>query len=315
MTEYMDYDDTIYDELDHKSNGKKIRSWISTIIAVAFLIGCVVLVIVRMPRNVRAKFSAVSSSEYTVGESVKNTDKSPMYRLYQRMTNGEKVTVNADFAKENKFFSDLLDESVQNEKQSKVYHNDNNGILSVVQCYWLKNMSGSGQTGENAAKQMSADILMLPYSSADSKITFEQPIRFSVTYYRGNGMNFIESKYVKVDEFRLNFYKISVEVKSAENDNISDMTAKLVLTDGINKKEYENRTFEKYMTLSNGDEKKTELLSGGEVGDTHVEQRLYAENIATSIKAQISFDDTLYHKFDRFEMSAKNGDKFTVTIN
>lgn len=315
MAEYMDYDDTIYDELDHKSKSKKIRSWISFIIAVVFLLSCVVLVIVRMPENVRAKFSAVSSAKYTVGDTVGSMDKSPMYQLYQQMTKDEKVTVNDEFAKNNKFFSDMLSQAIQNGKQTKVYHNDNNGILTVVQCYGLKRMSGSGEVSENSDKQMDADILMLPYSSADNKITVSQPIRFSVAYYCGSGMNFIKSKYVRTEEFRLNFYKISIDVKSGKNDNIADTTVKLALSDGISKKENENRTFEKYMTVQNGDGQKTELISGGDIGDTEVEQRLYAGNIATSIKTELKFDDTLYRKFERFEMSAEKGDQFTVTVN
>ncbi|MGN0114370.1 MAG: hypothetical protein ACI396_03515 [Acutalibacteraceae bacterium] len=318
MSEYMDYDDSIYDNLDHKeSRAKRIRSWISVILSVIFLIGIVVFVIVRMPKTVRAKFDTVTTDIHTVGETLKPLEDNEFYKLYTVLENGT-VKYNDSMKKLYPKAYEIVTDSLDSANQNKMYQYDMNGILIIAQNRSLKKedkTSASGTDKTEKSCKVMVDVLMVPYSGEGGNIAVSMPIRYTIGCYTGTGTDFISSEYVKSDVFGLNFYSISVKIKSGSGENIKTVDAALKLTDGITKSEAENNTLYEKLYMINGDNKQYSLISGGTRGDTVIEKRLTSGDISTEATIKADFDDVMYRKFESLSVKATKNDTYSISIN
>lgn len=318
MSEYMDYDDSIYDNLDHnESKAKKIRSWISVILSAVFLIGIVVFVIVRMPKTVRAKFDTVTSQTHTVGETLKPFEENEFYKLYTELENGT-VKYNDSMKKEYPKAYEIVTDSLDSANQNKMYKLDMNGTLIIAQNRALKKedktSAGSADETQKSCKVM-VDVLMVPYSGEGGNIAVSMPIRYTIGCYTGTGTDFISSEYVKSDIFGLNFYSISVKIKSGSGENIKTVDAALNFTDGITKAEAEDNTLYEKLRLIDGDEKEYSLISGGTRGDTTIEKRLTSGDISTEATIKAYFDDVMYRKFESLSVKATKNDTYSISVN
>ena len=317
MSEYMDYDDSLYDNLDHKeSRGKKIRSWISVILSAAFLISIVVFVIVRMPKTVRAKFDTVTSNTHTVSDTLMPLEDNEFYKLYTALEDGT-VKYNAQMKEQYPTAYEIVTDSLDSANQSKMYHYDMNGTLIIAQNRSLKkednaSIGGVGETNESC--KVMVDVLMVPYS-ADNGITVSMPIRYTIGCYTGTGADFISSEYVKSDIFALNFYKVTVKIKSGDGENIKTVDTALKLTDGITKAEAEDNTLYDKLTISGGDDKNYSLISGGERGDAIIEKRLVTYETTTEAEIIADFDDVMYRKFESLTVKTAEKDTYSISIN
>ena len=319
MAEYSDYDDSIYDELDHVGKAKKFRSWIPTILSVLFLASVVIFVIVRMPKTVRTKFDTVTSSEHTVGENG-DYNKNEFYKLKSALDNDETFTVDDKFKEEYPNVYKLIKSSKKDIAQNTVYSFDEDNILTIAQVYIISEDS-TAQTSKDdhsITGNVCVDIVNVKYSSTDDgQITLENPDRFSISYMSSQnaGVNTLSSHYVKSDSFRLNFYTLSVKLISAKKDNYKSVNMMLTLSDAITKEEAENNTFGKAVTLVGSDGKSDEIISGGERGDLSIEKQLISGDLATTATVKIFFDDVMYRKFDNISVKANKGDRFAISIN
>lgn len=317
MAEYMDYDDSIYDNLDHnESCARKIRSWISVILSAIFLISIIVFVVVRMPKTVRAKFDTVTTDTHTVGETLKPLEDNEFYKLYTALDNGT-VKYNDSMKKLYPTAYNIVTDSLDSANQNKIYHYDMNGTLIIAQNRSLKkeDKTSNGSNNEkNESCKVMVDVLMVPYSG-DDIITVSMPIRYTIGCYTGTGTDFISSEYVKSDIFGLNFYSISIKIKSGSSENIKTLDAALNFTDGITKSEAENNILYDKLTISGGDDKNYVLVSGGTRGDTKIEKRLATDDVSTEAKIKVDFDDIMYRKFESVSVKAYAKDTYSVGVN
>lgn len=319
MAEYSDYDDSIYDELDHVGKAKKFRSWIPTILSVLFLTSVVIFVIVRMPKTVRTKFDTVTSSEHIVGENG-DYNKNEFYKLKSMLDNDETFTVDDKFKEEYPNVYKLIKSSKKDIAQNTVYSFDDDNILTIAQVYIISEDS-TAQTSKDdhsVTGNVCVDVVNVKYSSTnDGQITLENPDRFSISYMSSQnaGVNTLSSHYVKSDSFRLNFYTLSVKLISAKKDNYKSVNMTLTLSDAITKEEAENNTFGKAVTLVGSDGKSDKTISGGERGDNSIEKQLISGDLTTSATVKIFFDDVMYRKFDNISVKANKSDRFAISIN
>lgn len=316
MSEYMDYDDSIYDNLDHnESRGKKIRSWISVIVCALFLISTVIFVIVRMPKTVRANFSTVTSETHTVGDTLKPIEENEFYKLYNALESGT-VKYNNSMKRDYPTAYEIITDSLDPANQNKLYHYDMNGALIIAQNRSRKkeNENSAKDDDSNNICKVMVDVLMVPYT-ADGNVAVSMPIHYTIGCYTGTGADFISSEYVKSDVFGLNFYAISVKLKSGSGENIKSADASLNLTDGITKAEAEENTLYNKLSMVGGNENEYMLISGGTRGDTVIEKRLISGDISTEATVKADFDDVMYRKFESLTVKAAAKDTFCIIVN
>ena len=318
MSEYMDYDDSIYDNLDHnESRSKKIRSWISIIVCALFLISTVVFVLVRMPKTVRAKFSTVTSDTHSVGDTLKPIEENEFYKLYNVLEDGT-VKYNDSMKKAYPTVYEVVTDSLDPANQNKMYQYDMNGTLIIAQNRSLKKedktSAGNATETQKSCKVM-VDVLMVPYSGKGGYVAVSMPIRYTIGCYTGAGTDFISSEYVKSDVFGLNFFAISVKIKSGSGENIKTVDAALKFTDGITKTEAENNSLYEKLSLIDGNEKEYSLISGGTRGDTIIEKRMISGDISTEATVKAVFDDVMYRKFESLTVKASNNDTYSISVN
>ena len=318
MSEYMDYDDSIYNNLDHnESRSKKIRSWISIIVCALFLISVVVFVIVRMPKTVRAKFDTVTSDSHTVSDKLKPLDDNEFYKLYNALENGT-IKYNDGMKKDYPTAYEIVADSFDSANQNKMYHYDMSGAVVIAQNRALKKedkTSAGGDLKTEQSCQVMIDVLIVPYSGSDEGVSVSSPIRYTLGCYTGGGSNIIAKEYVKSDVFGLNFYSISIKVKSGSGENIKSADAALNLTDGITKAEAEENTLYNRLSMIGGREKEYSLISGGARGDTVIEKRLISGDISTEATVKADFDDVMYRKFESLTVKAAANDTFNIIVN
>ena len=159
------------------------------------------------------------------------------------------------------------------------------------------------------------DVLMVPYSGKGGYVAVSMPIRYTIGCYTGAGTDFISSEYVKSDVFGLNFFAISVKIKSGSSENIKTVDAALKFTDGIIKTEAENNSLYEKLSLIDGNEKEYSLISGGTRGDTVIEKRLISGDISTEATVKAVFDDVMYRKFESLTVKASNNDTYSISVN
>ena len=317
MSEYMDYDDSIYDNLDHnESRSKRIRSWISIIVCALFLISTVVFVLVRMPKTVRAKFSTVTSDTHSVGETLKPIEENEFYKLYNVLEDGT-VKYNDSMKKEYPTVYEVVTDSLDPANQNKMYQYDMNGTLIIAQNRSRKkeNENSAKDDDSNNICKVMVDVLMVPYSGKDGYVAVSMPIRYTIGCYTGAGTDFISSEYVKSDVFGLNFFAISVKIKSGSGENIKTVDAALKFTDGITKTEAENNSLYEKLSLIDGNEKEYSLISGGTRGDTIIEKRMISGDISTEATVKAVFDDVMYRKFESLSVKASKNDAYSISVN
>lgn len=319
MAEYSDYDDSIYDELDHVGKAKKLRSWIPTILSVLFLASVVIFVIVRMPKTVRTKFDTVTSNEHTVGQN-EDYKLNEFFKIKTALDDEQTFTVDDSFKKEYPNVYKLIKLSKKDIAQNTVYSFDENNVFTIAQVY-ITSEDSTAQTSENdrsVTGNICVDIVNVKYSSnQDGQITLENPERFSISYLSSQnaGVNTLSSHYVKSDSFKLNFYTLSLKLISAKKENYKSVDMALSLSDAITKEEAENNTFGKAVSLVGSDGKSDKIISGGKRSDTSIEKKLVSGDLATTATVKISFDDTMYRKFDNISVKSNIGDRFAISIN
>lgn len=325
MSEYMDYDDSIYDNLDHKqSRSKKIRSWISVILSAAFLISIVVLVFVRMPKTVRVNFATVSSDEHLIGEKFTPLEENEFYKLYSALEKGT-VKYNRSLKKNYPTAYTLITDSFFKVNQNKLCRYDMNGALTIAQSRELdmenkvqtkthENITNAKVIEFKQSRQIMIDVLIVPYSG-EKDITVSAPVHYTIGCYTGKGTDFITEEYVNNDVFSLNFYSISVKIKSGSGENIKTVNAALNFTDGITKAEAEKNSLYNKLSLENGNEDEYSLISGGERGDRVIQKQLTAGDISTEAVVKAEFDNVMYRKFESLNVTPSENGTFNIIVN
>ena len=319
MAEYMDYDDTLYDASEH-SKRAKIKSWISIILSVAFLLSAVIFVIVRSPKNVRTKFDAVTGAWHEINsDDLKNADaykNGEFYKLYTAFQNDETFKYNESFKEEFKSVYEVISADKKQLSTEKVYSFEQENSLILALPYVLtQDKTAKASENDNSVRgTIGTDIVIIPYTvTADNSAQILNPIRYSLCFYNETtGARYIESRYVKSDSFRLNFYKISIEIE--DKKNIKSVDAKLTLSDAISKENADKLTFYNAISLKHGDEKSYKTISGGNRADFDITKHLVSANTQTDATVIINFDDDIYDNFKSFEVKGSYT-KFRIIVN
>lgn len=315
MAEYMDYDDTLYDASEH-SRGKKIRSWISIIISAAFLLSLVILVIVRLPQNVRTNFQTVKTELHELN---KNGDisKNEFMTIHDAFEKDESFNVNSEFKEKFSIIYSIITTPRIDITTSKVMMFDSDGALTLAIPYIV---SGDKTVSNDEAKDqvsgiVGVDFVVLPYSSTkDGVVTISAPIRFSMRYYNEkSGMHYVAGQYVKSDSFKLNFYTLSLITSGDEN--IKYQTVKLNLNDAISKSVADDESAYKTIVAKDGNINEYKLLNGGKRGDTFIEKQLCFAPPTTEVTSSLKFNDYLYSNMKSVEFNIPVSSKFSISVN
>lgn len=319
MAEYMDYNDYDY---GFKSKKQRLKANIRLIVAIAFLICVVIFVIVRMPENVRTSFGPVYSKTHTVGEKSTNRD-NEFVRFYNKFNDNDTATFDDDFKENYPEIYSLVYQDKKEISKGEVKTFDEGGYFVIALPYEVsrdKDLNGEyydkdktyiiGITG--------VDFYVFKYTTEDN-FKIEKPFRFSIRLHAdtNTAIPYIERVYVKSESFRLNFYSLSVEV-SGENA-FDGIITNLTLTEGINKSEFENDFFTKQQFVKNSDNgdlvSACEKTAFGERGDKGVETKFDFSTAVKKAEVGINFDDTVYSKFDGFEIKSEKTFKYKIKVN
>lgn len=319
MAEYMDYNDYDY---GFKSKKQKLKANIRLIIAIAFLICVVIFVIVRMPENVRTSFGPVYSKTHTAEEKAKKSG-NEFTTFYEKFDDNDTVAFDENFKTEYPNIYSLVYQDKKEISKGEVKTFDEGGYFVIAKPYQVsrdKDLNGDyydedktyliGITG--------VDFYIFKYEVGET-FRIENPYRFSIRLHNeiNTAIPYIERVYVKSESFRLNFYSLSVEV--SDENGFDNITTSLTLTEGINKSEYENEFFTKQQFVKNSDN--ADLVSAyektafGERGDKGVKTKFDFSTSVKKAEVGINFDDTVYSKFDYFEISGIKNGNYRIKVN
>lgn len=319
MAEYMDYNDYDY---GFKSKKQKIKANIRLIIAILFLVCVVVFVIIRMPENVRTDFDPVYSNTHTVGEK-KGTGKNEFAVFYEKYSDNDTLLFDEEFKNNYPNIYSLLYLEKKELSKGEVKAFDSDGYFVIARPYEVsrdKDLNGEyydkdktyiiGITG--------VDFYIFKYDIGEN-FKIEKPFRFSVRLHSdiNTAVPYVERVYVKSDSFRLNFFSLSVEV--TDEKDFDEITTNLTLTDGINKSEFENEFFIKQQFVKTTDNQ--DLISAfekdafGKRGDKSAETSFDFSTSVKKAEVGIKFDDTVYSKFNGFEIKNVQNRKYRIKVN
>lgn len=319
MAEYMDYNDYDY---EFKNKRQKRNANIRLILAILFLVFVVVWTFTHLPENVRTSFGPVYSSEHKVGEKAQ-TKENEFVKFNGQFKNDQKTNFDDDFKKDYPNIYTLAKMPKLDIAKEKVQTFDEGGYFVIAYTYEVerqKDINGNyydegktyivGTTG--------VDFYIFKYNS-NGGFSVEKPERFSVRLHANKDdlVPYIEKVYVKSESFRLNFYSLSVVVES--DKELSETLTTLTLESGINKDEFEDNFFTKQQFVKSAENQDligtTELLDGGQRGDTTLKNRIALKTPSKSIEVGLNFDDSVYSKFESFSLPAIDGATYKIKVN
>ena len=325
MPEYMDYNDDIYGDNgvnDKKAKRKKRWSNIRLCLSILFLIAVVVLVVVRMPENVRTHFDPVYSSKHKVGEEIKQAE-NEFVKFNKTFENNQSINFDEQFKKDYPEIASLVRMKKLDIAKERVVSFDKNGYFTIAIVYEVSRQTDPNGNYYDEDKEYivgttGVDFYTFKYDTTDG-FSFEKPERFSVRLHAGANdlVPFVEKVYVKSESFRLNFYQLSVVIKAEQK--IESVSSELLLEDGINKEQYQKNTFVEQQFVKSTDNQvlsdKYEILAGGERGDDYLLTKHLLKTPMEQLEFGIEFDDTLYNKFKSFKVENIKNATYTIKVN
>lgn len=319
MAEYMDYNDYDY---GYKTKRKKIFANIRLIIAIAFILFVVIWTWTHLPENVRTSFKSVYSSAHTIDET-KDKKTNEFVSFNNTFNNDEKVNFDDDFKKKYPEIYALARMPKIDITKQQVKTFDIGGYFVIATTYEVNREKDSNGNYLDADKEYiigttGVDFYIFKYNT-DKDFSIEKPKRFSIRLHAGKNdlMPYIEKVYVKSESFKLNFYSLSVVTES--KTPFSEVVTVIDLESGINQKENENSFFTKQAFIKSVENqsivKTIETLSGGERGDTTIQNRFSLQSSTAKAEIGINFDDTVYNKFEKFTIKSIKDATYTIKVN
>lgn len=320
MPEYMDYND--YDG-GEKTKRQKILSTISCILSAAFLIFIVIWTFTHLPENVRTNFEPVYSSAHKTDEPEK-ASRNAFLEFNSAYSEGEKVVVDKDF-KSNAYrkIYELTQVSKLDLAKDKIDTFNIGNTFVVVRTYEVERQKDANghyydENKDTIIGTLGFDVLIFEFDTKDGFV-INNPKRFSMRYH--NKINdlvpTIEKVYVESESFRLNFYSLSIVVES-ENE-FDKVYTNLNLSEGINKKEFENQFFVTSQFAKSKENKDLmnliETKKGGERGDKFVSSAVSLSAPIKFAEIGINFDDAFYNKFSSFKVDAIENATYKIKVN
>lgn len=319
MAEYMDYNDYSY---EFKSKRQKRWANIRLVIAILFLVLVVVWVATNLPENVRTNFEPVYSSAHKIGEK---TDKkgNEFVKFNKKFANEEKINFDEDFQKNYPNIYAMARMKKLDIAKEIVSTFDEGGYFVLTRTYQVEREKDANGNYYDTDREYiigttGVDFYVFKYGT-DGGFSLEKPERFSIRLHAGQGdlVPYVEKVYVKSESFRLNFYSLSVVVKS-ENE-IEEVRTTVTLDGAIDKREFESNFFSKQQFVKSTENQDLigiiENLDGGQRGDTHLSNRIALKTSMKEIHVGLNFDDAVYNKFDSFKIDEIPNSTYTIKVN
>lgn len=320
MAEYMDYNDYDY---DFKSKKQKRNANIRLVLAILFIVVMVAWMFINYPENVRTNFGPVYSSAHKIGEKVDNKAENEFVLFKNSTKNDEKIKIDDDFkAKYPNIYSLAKMPKLEISKE-KVKTFDENGYFVIAFTYEVERQKDSNGNYYDEGKAYiigttGVDFYIFKYST-DKEFSIEKPERFSIRFHENQNELFpyIEKVYVKSESFRLNFYSLSLTVKSEKE--IGEINTSVNLESAINKSEAENNFFTTQQFIHSSDNQDligtAEITEGGMRDDTFIKNRFSLKTPMKKIEIGLNFDDAIYNKFLKYSVSEIENATYTIKVN
>lgn len=319
MAEYMDYNDVDY---GYKTERKRIFANIRLVIAIVFILVVVIWTWTHLPENVRTSFKSVYSSEHKIGDDKKD-DKNEFVSFNKKYKNDETIAFDEEFLKKYPEISKLVRMTKLEITKQKVNTFDLGGYFVIAQTYEVNREKDSNGEYYDANNEYiigttGVDFYIFKYST-DKNFSISKPERFSIRLHAGqkDTVPYIEKAYVKGESFRLNFYSLSVVVKS--DNEFSEVYTNISLENGITRKEDENNYFIKQSFIKSSENKDligvSERINGGEMGDLKIDSRFELNTPMKQAEIGLNFEDEIYNKFLSFSISPINNATYTIKVN
>lgn len=320
MAEYMDYNDYDY---DFKTKKQKRNANIRLILAFLFIIIMVVWMFINLPENVRTNFGPVYSSAHKIGEKIDKTAENEFILFKNTSKNDEKIKVDDDFkAKFPQIYSLAKMPKLEISKE-KVQSFDENGYFVIAFTYEVERQKDpNGNYYDEGKKYIvgttGVDFYIFKYST-DGEFSINKPERFSIRLHENQNELFpyIEKVYVKSESFRLNFYSLSLNIKS--DKEISEVNTSINLESVINKSEAEKNFFTTQQFINSNDNQDligtAEITDGGKRDDTFIKNRFSLKTPMKEIEIGLNFNDAVYNKFLKYNVSEIKNATYTIKVN
>lgn len=320
MAEYMDYNDYDY---EFKTKKHRRNANIRLALAILFIAFVVVWTFTHLPENIRTGFDSVYSSEHTIGEKIDKNSGNEFVLFNNAFKNDEKVNFENDFKEKYPQISALATMKKLDISKEKVLTFDESGYFVIAYTYEVQREKDSNGNYYDEGREYivgttGVDFYIFEYD-INGGFVINKPERFSIRLHAGQNdlVPYIEKVYVKSESFRLNFYSLSVVVKS-ENE-ISEIKTTVHLESGINKEEFEDNFFTSQQfvkSIENQDLIGTiENIKGGGRGDTYLNSRIALKTPMKEIEVGMNFDDAVYNKFIGYKIDEIKNGTYTIKVN